>query len=226
MLQEEINVLHKEQEVLNQSIEEEQIEATLHPQRLQEVKESAELDQMLFKQVQSILGSFSEIEGKRLNQSSLMIETISSEAIKYTEEAKNAIKQSSIESLVKILDKISDINYQDSDGRTLLMHTLSNGFFPAVDILLSNPDIDLDILDDKGQNALVYACSMPHIDYVEKILNRTKDINIILPDTGNTPLHQVVATTRHRLFGDEYTKYYDLLSDGSCLLYTSDAADD
>ena len=221
-LREKGNVLHKEQEVLNQSIEEEQIEATLHPQRLQEVKESAELNQMLFEQVQSILGSFSEIENKRLNQSSLMIETISSEAIKYTEEAKNAIKQSSIESLVKILDKISDINYQDSDGRTLLMHVLSNGFFPAVDILLSNPDIDIDILDHTGRNALIYACAMPHMDYVKKILDRTKDINIKIPGTGDTPLHLVISANCN-LFSDELVKNHNLFKgvhmvDGSLCL--------
>ena len=52
----------REQQVLNPSIEKEQVETTLHIQRLQEIKESAELDQMLFFKVHSILGSFIEIE--------------------------------------------------------------------------------------------------------------------------------------------------------------------
>ena len=163
----------------------------------------------------SILSKYAAIERKTIDTSTMMVKELPKNEILNSELSKEVCKKKCLEAFQKLLTKLDDVNAADNEGRTLLMHSLSNGFFPAVDILLSNPDIDIDKVDNKGQNALYYACSMPHIDYVEKILNRTKDINIKVPDTGNTALHQVVATTRHRLFGEEYTKYYDLLSDGS-----------
>ena len=100
-------------------------------------------------------------------------------------------------------DKLDDVNGVgvDSEGRTLLMQFLSNGFFTAVDILLNNPNIDFNITDNNGWNALMHACAMPHIRYIERIIDATDNIryieriidatdNINLGDqAGNTALH-------------------------------------
>ena len=163
----------------------------------------------------SILSEYTTIEGKKLDPSTMMIKTLPENEILKSDLHKEVCKKKCIEGFKELLGKLDNVNAVDSEGKTLLMNALINGFVPAVEILLDHPDIDLDILDYKGQNALFYACCMPHIDYVEKILNRTKDINIKITDTGNTPLHMLVEAAGYVLFGDEYTKYYDLLNDGS-----------
>lgn len=163
----------------------------------------------------SILSEYATIEGKKVDPSTMMVKALPQKEILKSDLHKEVCKKKCIEGFEKLLAKLDNVNAVDGDGRTLLMHALLNGFFPAVDILLSHPDIDINILDNKGQNALIYACTMPHMDYVKKILNNTKDINIKVPETGNTPLHIVVEAAGYILFGDEYTKYYDLLNDGS-----------
>jgi ankyrin repeat protein len=163
----------------------------------------------------SILSEYTTIEGQKVDPSTMMVKALPQKEILTSDLHKDVCKKKCIEGFEKLLAKLDNVNAVDGDGRTLLMHTLLNGFFPAVDILLNHPDIDINILDNKGQNALVYACTMPHMDYVKKILDSTKDINIKIPETGNTPLHLVVATANNKLFGDEYAKYHSLLTDGT-----------
>lgn len=215
--QQYINSLNKlssiESQILEYSVSIKEIESNIEfiEQKLSEIAVFEDFMQ----DMDSILSEYSSIEGQRIDQSTMMVKALPQSEIMHTDLPKEVCREKCLEAFKDLVTKLDDINAVDSEGRTLLMHALSHGFFPAVDILLANPDLDFNILDSYGQNALVYACSMPHIEYLKKILDLTEDINLQVAKTGNTPLHFLIAASNYRLFGDEYSKYYDSLQDGS-----------
>ena len=97
----------------------------------------------------SVLSKYSNIEGKKIDTSTMMIKELPKKEILNSELSKEVCKKKCLEAFEQLLVKLDDVNAVDSEGRTLLMHSLSNGFFPAVDILLNNPNIDFNITDNK-----------------------------------------------------------------------------
>ena len=93
----------------------------------------------------SILSKYAAIERKTIDISTMMVKELPKNEILNSELSKEVCKKKCLEGFQKLLTKLDDVNAADNEGRTLLMHALSNGFFPAVDILLDNPDIDLDL---------------------------------------------------------------------------------
>ncbi|PCJ23387.1 MAG: hypothetical protein COA94_08345 [Rickettsiales bacterium] len=165
-------------------------------------------------EMKSILSKYSSVvAGRRIDEAEMVVKTLPENELMHTDIAKATCERQSLGAFNELLSKLGNINAQDGEGRTLLMHALMHGFFPALDLLLARPELDCNITDNKGQTALIYACTMPHLKYVPQILSRTADVNLKTLETGNTAMHLVIAATRDKLFSDEYDDYD--LTDGS-----------
>lgn len=165
----------------------------------------------------SILSEYSSIEGQKIDQPTMMVKTLPQNEIMKTDLPKEVCKEKCLKAFKDLVEKLDDINAVDSEGRTLLMHALSHGFFAAVDILLNNSNVDFNTLDNKGQNALIYACTLPHIKYVAKIMEKTDNINLQVPDTGNTAMHLLIKS--NHLYVSEILYQFNT----TALIYTGNA---
>ncbi|MBQ6516003.1 ankyrin repeat domain-containing protein, partial [bacterium] len=82
----------------------------------------------------------------------------------------------------------TDINAQDSKGRTALHRAIENMNMESIDELLQNPDVDINLQDNNGNTALIWAASRGRKITVEKLLQRP-DIDVNLQDQeGNSAL--------------------------------------
>jgi ankyrin repeat protein len=167
------------------------------------LKEEEDLYLNIESEMDAIFNKYSSVEGVKLNPISMTIDILPKSEIQNSEIAKSFIKKNCKESFDKLLDKVEDINFQDADGKTMLMHALSHGFFYAVDRLLEN-NANVNITDKKGYNALMYACSVPHSKYVKLIADKTSDLNVKSLDTGSTALHCLVKNGTKKLFSSEF----------------------
>ncbi|UCM86224.1 MAG: ankyrin repeat domain-containing protein [Rickettsia endosymbiont of Culicoides impunctatus] len=116
---------------------------------------------------------------------------------------KEASKSQHLAAFDLALAKITDLDYQDIDGKTVLMHAIINGFYYGVDKLLQK-GADVNLIDKQGANALIYCAQIPHIKYIKQIAEKTADINYksALFD-GGTALHLIIANTQNVLFFSE-----------------------
>jgi len=168
----------------------------------------------------SILSKYAAIERKTIDISTMMVKELPKNEILNSELSKEVCKKKCLEDFEQLLVKLDDVNAVDSEGRTLLMHTLSNGFFPAVDILLNNPNIDFNITDNNGCNALMYACAMPHIGYIERIIDATDNINLRNNQAGDTALHLLLKNAgMDSVFSDEINLIKQAAGDTSNDIY-------
>jgi ankyrin repeat protein len=103
-----------------------------------------------------------------------LVQIISSEDI-LLNLIKDACKSKKIEDFDSAIAKLQNINYQDSDGKTLLIHAIENGFWYGVDRLLERK-IDINIVDNNGANALIYCVLNNHLLYIKKIALLTSNI--------------------------------------------------
>ncbi|WP_375333842.1 ankyrin repeat domain-containing protein [Candidatus Tisiphia endosymbiont of Xenochironomus xenolabis] len=101
------------------------------------------------------------------------------------------------------LAKITDLDYQDIDGKTVLMYAVINGFYYGVDKLLQK-GADVNLVDKQDANALIYCVQIPHIKYIKQIAEKTADINYksALFD-GGTALHLIISHTNEIIFASE-----------------------
>ena len=92
-----------------------------------------------------------------------------------------------------------NINHQDRPKRTALMWALSHGrdHKDVVEYLFDHADVDLTLLDERGESLLHYVLNMPSL--AEKIIKKLKKekqlkkmINHVNID-GSTPLHHAAA---------------------------------
>ena len=122
-------------------------------------------------------------------------------------EACKAGNQNKVKLLIAI---VSDINLQDSHGRTPLHWACVEGHLHIVEYLLENPFIDINIQDNNGRIPLHWACICGHLSIVELFRHRHRfyrsvfffiiiivesllkhqwlDVNI-QDNSGKTPLH-------------------------------------
>lgn len=175
-----------------------------------------------FTDIMVILNGFSAKEGLELNQAQVLIKILSPEELIHTDVLKKACEMNHKEEFDKAIAKITDINFQDKDGKTILMHAISNGFYYGVDKLLAR-GADVNLLDNKGANALIYCAELPHIKYIKIIAEMTADLNHKAAGYGNVDaLHLLIPNGNKVLFASELNGELNGTSDKSSLLITDE----
>lgn len=106
------------------------------------------------------------------------------------------IHNESIEELLKLLQTGININIQDKEKKTLLIHAVINNKLEMVRLLISK-GIDLNIQDSLGYTALHYAVQNYNIDAVELLLSNKARVDV-QDKCGNTPLFRAVFNSRGR----------------------------
>lgn len=150
-----------------------------------------------------LFNSYRELKGIAVNPLIVITKTISAEELAHTDVLKEASKSKHTAAFDLALAKITDLDYQDSDGKTVLMHAIINGFYYGVDKLLQR-GADVNLIDKQSANALIYCAQIPHIKYIKQIAEKTTDINYKAAlFEGATALHLVIANTQNNLFYSE-----------------------
>lgn len=157
----------------------------------------------VFSALKHLFQQYSESQGIIVNPSIVLTQTISAQELASTDILKEACKNNYKEGFYLAFDKITYIDFQDSDGKTALMHAIINGFYYGVDKLLQR-GADVNIIDNQGANALIYSSQIPHIKYTPQIAARTTDINFKTTTFGDSnALHLLVSSTRKIMFASE-----------------------
>jgi ankyrin repeat protein len=171
----------------------------------------------VFSALTHLFDQFRVSKGITLNPNIVITQTISAEELAHTDIMKEACKSNYKEGFDLALTKITNINFQDSDGRTVLMHAIINSFYYGAGKLLE-AGADVNILDNKGMNALLYCAQNPHVKYIKLIADKTADIEH-KDSAGNNALHYLIPNLL--IFSDELMgelKYADTGHYGGCKL--------
>lgn len=168
-----------------------------------------------------IFAEYREIKGVVLNPLVELANTIPDEELAHTNILREATANRVIEAFDSALGRISDeyINFQDASGKTILMYAIINGFYYGVEKLLSR-GADVNILDNRGANALIYSSMMPHLRWTKVIAERTEDVNYKTPVTfadGSSALHLLM--TSKQLFGSEVHEIKGITEEQSILIF-------
>ena len=178
-----------------------------------------------FIDIMVLLNGFSANEGLNLNQTQVLTEILPPEELMHTDILKKACAMNHREEFDKAIDKITNINFQDKEGKTLLMHSINNGFYYGVDKLLKM-GADVNIVDKKGANALINCAALPHISYIKIIAEKTVDIHHNVPSAigidgheGGNALHFLIASGGNKVtFGSELNAELQGVPDQNSLL--------
>ncbi|XP_076268661.1 transient receptor potential cation channel subfamily A member 1-like [Rhynchophorus ferrugineus] len=103
-----------------------------------------------------------------------------------------------------LIYKHADVNHQDEDKRTPLILAAANGHAEVVKELLSiglhkynkSKKVRVDMSDDSGVTALMYACQRGYLDIVSTLISARADVNH-QDNSGKTPL--MLATSYDHL---------------------------
>ena len=88
----------------------------------------------------------------------------------------------------RIIDQLENIDLQDNNQATILMHALANGFYPAVDKILSR-GANVNLVDKDNSNALLYMARLPSNKYLKIIGEQTTNLNYTNDLQSNNSYH-------------------------------------
>lgn len=169
----------------------------------------------------SLLANFAPITGMKLNTTTLITEKTKSDSIKSSTLAKDAIIKKSKEDFDKLLDNLDDINFQDGEGKTILMHSSINGFLHGIDRCL-DAGANVELLDKSNSNALIYFASIPQSKYFKKMVDKsscTSEVlnHIVKLNEKNSVgiMHALINNTNNVIWTEEFAES----EDGSVHLY-------
>lgn len=100
-----------------------------------------------------------------------------------------------IEKIDKYLENNGDINIKNQNGNTLLMESVSIGYYDLADYLIEKK-ADINITNNNGENALILSAQYPYI--MNLLINNNADINNS-DNKGKTALHYACG------YGDIYS---------------------
>ena len=103
-----------------------------------------------------------------------------------------AIKQDNPAVIQNLLRRGFDPNTVDPNGQTGLFIALREPSLKSAEVLVDWPRIDVNVLNSKGESALMLAVLKDHQALAEKLIKKGADVN----KTGWTPLHYA-ATHGH-----------------------------
>jgi ankyrin repeat protein len=86
-----------------------------------------------------------------------------------------------------LLEAKADLNTRDAEGRTALTWAVSRRLENVVELLLSNPEVDIDCRDKNGQSPFALAACIGNVFMLEKLLKQGADVNSV-DDRQKTPL--------------------------------------
>jgi ankyrin repeat protein len=184
-----VTITNYEENLQNLAIEKNTFKVRLE-QFEQQMKELLDL-------IPNIMAGFKKIEGwGNVNLGAQLLQIIPNKELENTDLFKELTKGQDEESFNKIIEKIGDINAQDKDGRTLLMHCLLNGFHAGTKKLL-DMKADLNIYDKDGMNALLYSGQFPHIEHTKKIIQISKDVSSKASTCSNMNIGHLLVHNLH-----------------------------
>jgi len=157
----------------------------------------------IFGALTHLLDQYRESKGIVLDPRIVFTQTISAEELASTDILREACKDNYKEGFDLALERIINIDFQDSSGKTVLMHALINGFYYGVDQLLQR-GASVDLVDRQGVNALIYSAQIPHIKYTKQIAENTRDISLkneVLG--GGNALHLLLLNGNKIIFASE-----------------------
>lgn len=156
-----------------------------------------------FSALSHLFVSYSKSKGMQLNPSLVVTQMMSAEELASTDIMKESCRSRYKEGFDLALEKITNLDYQDSDGRTILMYAAMNGFHYGVEKLLKK-GVNVSLVDKQGVNALIYSATLPHIKYMQAVAKETKNINFVAEKVGGcNALHLVVINTKKVMFASE-----------------------
>ena len=171
----------------------------------QDTKKASDREKQALNNIMKMLDRYTAEKGVMLNSFTLDIHKLPASAIADSGILQTLCEANDYNKFAEALDKITDFNYQDHNGKTILMHAISRGFYSGVEKLLER-QADVNICDKNSANALTYAAAMPHIKYIKIIADRTNpdDIDKPLANFGNKNIfHILVDATKTVLFTSE-----------------------
>ena len=171
----------------------------------QDTKKASDREKQALNNIMKMLDRYTAEKGVMLNSFTLDIQKLPASAIEDSGILQSLCEANDYNKFAEALDKITDFNYQDHNGKTILMHAISRGFYSGVEKLLER-QADVNICDKNSANALTYAAAMPHIKYIKQIADRTNpdDIDKPLVNFGNKNIfHILVNATKTVLFTSE-----------------------
>lgn len=177
-------------------------------QQQSESRQQLQTQQIVFRDMMSILGTYSQAKGIKLNANTLLTEILPPEGIEQSKILQDACAAQCITDFDAALAKITNINFQDSEGKTILMHSIINGFYYGVDKLLQM-GANVNLVDKQGANALIYSAGLPHIKYTKLIAELTDDINLNVhssENNGGNALHRLVLDANKTVFASELNR--------------------
>ncbi|WP_342268243.1 hypothetical protein [Candidatus Tisiphia endosymbiont of Empis tessellata] len=125
----------------------------LSNQLSQSLAQQATLNSQLQKQVsisetfKHLFNSYRELKDIALNPLIVVTKNISAEELAHTDVLKEVSKSKHSEGFDLALAKITNLDYQDTDGKTVLMHAIINGFYYGVEKLLQK-GANVNLLDN------------------------------------------------------------------------------
>lgn len=103
----------------------------------------------------------------------------------HTEKTKNQ------EIIKKLVDLGLPINTKDNAGQTPLILACKHENKEAINILINNNEIEIDLQDNNGKTAIMYATIFQNFDIIKMLLNYNANINL-LDKENDTPLMYAV----------------------------------
>jgi ankyrin repeat protein len=175
----------------------------------------------------SLLTNFAPITGMKLNTTTLITEKASSDSLMHSTLTKDTIIKQSKEDFDKLFDKIDDINFQDAEGKTILIHSSINGFLHGIDKCL-DAGANVDLLDKSNSNALIYFASIPQSKYLKKMVDKSsceKDVlnYVVELNEKNSVgiMHSLINNTNNVIWTEEFAEedgQVHLYFEGNCII--------
>lgn len=104
-----------------------------------------------------------------------------------------------VDAMNLLIEAGADVNHQDNKGNTPLIDTIIKNQREAFDILINNPNININNQGENNQSALHYAVILSNQYMVTTLLQKGADINAIT-DVGNTPVDIVKSKELKQLY--------------------------
>ena len=106
-----------------------------------------------------------------------------------------SIKNDDAAAVKNLLDRGIDPNTIDLGGEPALIRCLRENAFASFDVLLTRPDINVNLQNTVAENAIMVAAFRGRLDLVQKLMAREADVN----KTGWTPLHYAAAVGNNEI---------------------------
>lgn len=105
-----------------------------------------------------------------------------------------ALKLNQVSTLENLKARGFDLNTRNESGEPPLVMALREGSLKVADYLIAQPEVQLDVRNDKDENALMLAAIKGNLEQVQALIRRKAQVN----KPGWTPLHYAASSTSDR----------------------------